>query len=298
MAAALADAPDGGGCEDRLERITRTSRELPPGDPLWAYVHLALGRELRGCGRLEEAVAAYSRSLELASESAAGGLPVAQAGIELAVLYLDQGRIDAGARLLQRFRKDVESGALSRDLAADWHHLCGIVALSRRLYEAAERELLAAESARLGVRNAAPDRAVSLHAALAMTAAAAGDRSRARRRAEQGLAMIPQLKPGESEAGARAVINLAAVHFLLEDPRRAEPLVALALRLARQYPSVPLHVRASLAESHADLLKVLGRKHEAKAARAELKRIRQELAESERRRHAVDYQELLRAARK
>lgn len=297
-AAALAGAPDGGGCEDRLEQITRASRELPPGDPRWAFVHLALGRELRRCGRLEEATAAYSRSLELADAATDGGLPVAQAGIELAVLYLDQGRIEAGDKLLQRFRKDAETGALAQDMAADWHHLSGIVALARGLPEEAERELLAAESARLAARDAAPDRVVSLHAVMAVAAAAAGNRSRARRRAEQALAMIGQLKPGESEADARAVINLASVHFLLEDPHSAEPLVALAVRLARQYPSVPLHVQAAVAESHADLLKRLGRKREAKAALALVKQIRQELAESERRRHAVDYRELLRAAKK
>lgn len=293
---ALAQPP--GDCQDALERIAQASRGLPSGDPLWADIHHALGRQLRQCGRLEEAEVAYRRSLEIAGRDPGGGQHRLLAAMELAILFVDQGRIEAGARLLEQIEKDIKSAGAPASFAADWQQLSGIVALARGRHEEAERHFLAAESARLAVPDAPADRTVSLHVALASTAAAGGNLARARRRAEQALGMLDTLNPEESEADARAVINLAGVHSLLEDPRRAEPLLRLAVRLAAQYPSVPLPVRALLAESHVKLLEKLGRKREAKAARAGLQAIRRELAEAERRRHAVDFQELIRAAKR
>lgn len=286
-------------CEGLVGRAMRQARALPAGDAGWAAAHRDLGRVLWACGRLEEAEAAYRRSLELWH---GGGVTddssPAEAAMELAVLCLDGGRPEAAARVLERIGPAVEAGGPRTGLRADWEYLSGVAAWARGAMAEAERRLLAAGRGWQLEGGRRVDRVVHLHAALARIREAAGKRVRAREHVAEGLALAEGLKPESSEADARAVIHLASVHELLADARLEEPLVRRAMEAGARYPSVPPGVRAILAECYAGVLKRLGRKGEAQRARAEARRLRSAAVESARRRHAVDYQDLLRAAKK
>ncbi|MGQ9917594.1 MAG: tetratricopeptide repeat protein, partial [Bryobacteraceae bacterium] len=278
MATSLAlayQAGSGQQCDELVSNAMKQVQKSHLQEAAWAGAHRDLGRALWACGRLEEAESAYRRSLDLSHHESKESNPgLAATAMELAVLYLDSGRAGAAAEVLRRAGAAIETGEAPAGLRADWEYLSGVAAFEKGSLEEAERRLLAAQRGWEAENPRRPDRLVHLHSALARLRDAAGNHRRVQRHLIEALTLAGTLEPDTSEADARAVIHLASLIGLLGDPQLEEPLLRKAARAAAQYPSVPPAVRAFLTECHAGALRRLGRKQEAKAARAEARRLR------------------------
>jgi tetratricopeptide (TPR) repeat protein len=141
------------GFDDAASDCFAAAAGLDARDPRWPYL---LGAAHEAAGRLDDAAAAFGRSLELAPSAPAGY-------IHLGEIRLLQGRLDDAEAALRK--------ALAPPTAAAAHSLLGQVALARRDFRAAVEHLDAAL--------AAVPEANRLHMPLAMAWRGLGDRAKA-----------------------------------------------------------------------------------------------------------------------